>query len=110
MIDMLFNGQVSLFLLIVMALVISLSFHEWGHAFAAKMFGDDTAQRAGRLTLNPLAHIDPLGLLMVVLVVPAWLAPAVGLAGMPAPLRVPPEMPPQMFQPLPRAAADRAGA
>jgi Zn-dependent protease len=57
-----------LFLLIVMALVISLSFHEWGHAFAAKLFGDDTAQRAGRLTLNPLAHIDPLGLLMVVLV------------------------------------------
>lgn len=68
MINMLFNGQVALFLLIVMALVISLSFHEWGHAFAAKMFGDDTAQRAGRLTLNPLAHIDPLGLLMVVLV------------------------------------------
>lgn len=68
MINMLFNGQVALFLLIVIALVISLSFHEWGHAFAAKLFGDDTAQRAGRLTLNPLAHIDPLGLLMVVFV------------------------------------------
>ena len=68
MISMLFNGQVALFVLIVMALVISLSFHEWGHAFAAKVFGDDTAQRAGRLTLNPLAHIDPMGLLMVVLV------------------------------------------
>jgi len=65
---MLFNGQVALFLLIIIALVISLSLHEWGHAFVAKLFGDETAQRAGRLTLNPLAHIDPLGLLMLVFV------------------------------------------
>ncbi len=68
LISLLLNGQVILFGLIISALVISLSFHEWGHAFAAKMFGDNTAQRAGRLTLNPLAHIDPIGLLMVVLV------------------------------------------
>lgn len=68
MTSMLFNGQVTLFFMIVIALVISLSCHEWGHAFAAKMFGDDTAQRAGRLTLNPIAHIDPMGLLMVILV------------------------------------------
>ncbi len=68
LISLLLNGQVILFGLIISALVISLSFHEWGHAFAAKMFGDNTAQRAGRLTLNPLAHIDPMGLLMVVLV------------------------------------------
>ncbi len=75
MINMLYNGEVALFLLIVSALVISLSFHEWGHAFAAKMFGDDTAQRAGRLTLNPLAHIDPVGLLMVVMVGFGWAKP-----------------------------------
>ena len=75
MISMLYNGQIALFLLIVSALVISLSFHEWGHAFAAKMFGDDTAQRAGRLTLNPLAHIDPMGLLMVVIVGFGWAKP-----------------------------------
>ncbi len=75
MISMLYNGQITLFLLIVSALVISLSFHEWGHAFAAKMFGDDTAQRAGRLTLNPLAHIDPMGLLMVVIVGFGWAKP-----------------------------------
>ncbi len=75
MISMLYNGQIPLFLLIVSALVISLSFHEWGHAFAAKMFGDDTAQRAGRLTLNPLAHIDPMGLLMVVIVGFGWAKP-----------------------------------
>ena len=68
MINLLLGGQVALFFLIVIAVVISLSFHEFGHAFTAKLFGDDTAQRMGRLTLNPLAHIDPMGLLMVVLV------------------------------------------
>ncbi len=68
MINLLYQGQYALFFLIIIALVISLSFHEFGHAFTAKLYGDDTAQRAGRLTLNPLAHIDPMGLLMVVFV------------------------------------------
>ncbi len=68
MLSLLFQGQVALFLLIVIALVVSLTFHEFGHALVAKLFGDDTAERAGRLTLNPAAHIDPLGLLMVVMV------------------------------------------
>lgn len=75
MIRMLYEGQIDLFILIVSALTISLTFHEWGHAFAAKLFGDDTAQRAGRLTLNPLAHIDPMGLLMVVMVGFGWAKP-----------------------------------
>ncbi len=52
----------------MIALIISLTFHEYGHAIVAKLYGDDTAQKAGRLTLNPVAHIDPGGLLMVVLV------------------------------------------
>jgi len=68
MLSMLFQGQAALFGLIIIALVISLTFHEFGHAFTAKRFGDDTAERMGRLTLNPAAHIDPLGLMMVVLV------------------------------------------
>jgi Zn-dependent protease len=68
MLNLLFQGQIALFLLIVIALVLSLTFHEFGHALVAKLFGDDTAQQAGRLTLNPAAHIDPLGLLMVVMV------------------------------------------
>ena len=55
-------------MVILVALVVSLSFHEFGHAFVALRFGDDTARRAGRLTINPLAHIDPMGLLMVVFV------------------------------------------
>lgn len=65
MIALLMEGQVGLFLLILVAIVISLTFHEFGHAAMARIYGDDTAQRAGRLTLNPAAHIDPLGLLMV---------------------------------------------
>lgn len=68
MISLLFDGQWAVFALIVISLVISLSAHEYGHAQVAKWFGDDTAERAGRLTLNPIAHIDPFGLLMVVMV------------------------------------------
>lgn len=60
--------QLPLFVLIVTALVISLTFHEFGHAYMAKRYGDDTAERMGRLTLNPMAHIDPMGLLMVLVV------------------------------------------
>lgn len=67
MINLLADGQIALFVLILVALVMSLCLHEFGHALAAKLYGDDTAQRAGRLTLNPIPHIDPMGLLMVVL-------------------------------------------
>ena len=43
---------------IVGAAIVSLSFHEAAHAWTARFFGDDTAEREGRLTLNPIAHID----------------------------------------------------
>lgn len=68
LIQLLYQGQVALFAMIIIALVISLSYHEFGHAYVAKRFGDTTAEQAGRLTINPLAHIDPMGLLMVVFV------------------------------------------
>ncbi|MFN0002726.1 MAG: site-2 protease family protein [Pseudohongiellaceae bacterium] len=68
MIDLLLQGQISLFFVILIAIVISLTFHEFGHAVTALFYGDDTAQKAGRLTLNPMAHIDPVGLLMVALI------------------------------------------
>jgi Zn-dependent protease len=42
-------------------LLLSLSVHEWAHAWSAHKLGDDTAERMGRLTLNPLAHMDPIG-------------------------------------------------
>lgn len=68
MLSLLMQGQYAVFLLLLLALVLSLSFHEFGHAIVAKWFGDDTAERAGRLTLNPLSHIDPVGLGMVALI------------------------------------------
>jgi Zn-dependent protease len=54
--------------MILFCLVFSLTFHEYGHGIMAKYFGDRTAELAGRLTLNPLAHIDPMGLLMVIMI------------------------------------------
>jgi len=67
-VSLLLRGEVLLFLLLAVALIVSLTFHEYAHAAVAKLSGDRTAELAGRLTLNPLAHIDPTGLLMVVLV------------------------------------------
>jgi Zn-dependent protease len=52
-------------LLMLIPLWLSLSFHECAHAWMAWRLGDDTAARLGRLTLNPLAHIDPVGTLLL---------------------------------------------
>ncbi len=68
MLNMLYKGQYGLFLMLVFALILSLSFHEFGHALIAKKMGDNTAEMAGRLTLNPVAHIDLMGMLMVILI------------------------------------------
>jgi Zn-dependent protease len=46
-------------------LILSLTVHEYAHAWAAKKLGDDTAERLGRLNLNPLSHIDPVGSLLL---------------------------------------------
>ena len=56
-----------LFAAILIAIVAALSFHEYAHALVAYGLGDPTADRMGRLTLNPIAHIDPLGLIMLLL-------------------------------------------
>ena len=52
----------------VVVILISLSLHEAAHAYAAKALGDDTAQKAGRLSLNPLAHIDLMGTIVIPLI------------------------------------------
>ncbi len=63
------------FFLIAIALVFALVLHELGHAAAALYFGDDTAKRMGRLTLNPLSHLDPLGTLLLLFVGFGWAKP-----------------------------------
>lgn len=57
--------------------LLSLTVHEWAHAWAAYRLGDDTAKHMGRLTLNPLAHMDPVGtFLLPLLGVPfGWAKP-----------------------------------
>jgi len=75
MIQLLINGQMQLFVILLVAITVSLTLHEYGHAQFAKWLGDDTAKRMGRLTLNPMAHIDPVGLLMVVMVGFGWAKP-----------------------------------
>lgn len=52
-------------LLVFLPLLLSLTVHEWAHAWAAWRLGDDTAQKLGRMTLDPLAHIDPVGTLVL---------------------------------------------
>lgn len=56
----------------IAAILLTLSLHEFSHAFVAHKLGDDTAEDVGRLTLNPMAHVDWLGLIMLVLVGFGW--------------------------------------
>ncbi len=63
-------------LILLLVLVPSIILHEVSHGAVASLFGDDTAKRAGRLTLNPFAHIDPVGsILLPVLLIFAGLTP-----------------------------------
>ena len=62
-------------LLMLPALIWALSFHEFCHGFAAKMAGDPTAESYGRLSLNPFAHFDLIGTLMLLFVGFGWAKP-----------------------------------
>ena len=62
-------------LLMVPAILIALTFHEFAHGYVAYRLGDPTAKMMGRLTLNPLAHLDPIGTLMIFLVRFGWAKP-----------------------------------
>ena len=59
----------------VIPALVCITLHELAHGFVAYKLGDNTARRAGRLTLNPLRHIDPVGLLMMVIVHFGWAKP-----------------------------------
>lgn len=58
--------------LVSVVFIIALSLHEYGHAISAYLQGDPTAKLAGRLTINPMSHLDPVGTFMLVLVGFGW--------------------------------------
>jgi Zn-dependent protease len=62
-----FNFNPIYFTGFMLGFVIGTTFHEFMHAYSALLLGDDTAKRQGRVTLNPVAHFDPLGFFMGVL-------------------------------------------
>jgi Zn-dependent protease len=71
MLDLLYSNPL-LFLIWAAALVTAVTIHEFAHAATAVRLGDPTPKLQGRLTLNPLAHLDPLGTLMLLLVRFGW--------------------------------------
>src|SRR3954471_11765359 len=58
------NFDIGQFILYMVALVFSLSLHEAGHAWMSNRFGDDLARLRGRISLNPVVHVDPIGTLL----------------------------------------------
>ena len=62
-------------LLGVIPALLCITFHELSHGFVAYMLGDNTAKNAGRLTLNPIKHIDPIGLVMMAVLRFGWAKP-----------------------------------
>lgn len=60
---------------VVITLVVAFTFHEFAHAYVAYKFGDPTAKRQGRLTLSPLAHLDPFGTILIFIAGFGWARP-----------------------------------
>ncbi len=72
---MLFRVPIEVLVLLIPVLLFALVFHEFSHAWVANKLGDPTARYSGRLTLNPLAHLDPFGTLMILFVGFGWAKP-----------------------------------
>jgi Zn-dependent protease len=70
-----FSGGLAHLIVRAFAFMFSLSFHEYAHAAVAYLFGDDTAKEEGRMTLNPLVHIDVLGFACLMLLGFGWATP-----------------------------------
>lgn len=70
-----FNLSIASVLYRVVTLLIAFTVHEFAHAYVADRYGDSTPRMNGRLTLNPLSHIDPLGAIMLVVAGFGWAKP-----------------------------------
>lgn len=62
-------------LYIIPGVIIAISFHEYAHARMAYAMGDDTARLNGRMTVNPMSHIDPIGIMMLIVARFGWAKP-----------------------------------
>lgn len=62
-------------ILLIPAILIAFSFHEFAHAWVATKFGDDTPRRQGRVTLDPRSHIDWLGFILIIVANFGWARP-----------------------------------
>ena len=71
MLDFLFTNPLY-FILWIIALLVAITIHEFAHAWAADQLGDPTAKLQGRLTLNPLAHLDPVGTIAMLIFRFGW--------------------------------------
>ncbi len=74
LINLLFKDPLAFFM-VAIPLLYSIIFHELAHGWVAWKLGDPTAKNAGRLTLNPLGHLDPIGTLMLLFVGFGWAKP-----------------------------------
>jgi len=71
-----FNSENILYtILLIPGILFGLTFHEYAHAWVADKLGDKTPKFQGRLTLNPLAHIDPIGFIMILIFKFGWAKP-----------------------------------
>lgn len=75
MIQLLFTDPI-FFILLVLAFIISIAWHEFSHVLSAYVQGDTTGKDLGRLTLNPLRHLDPIGSLLLLFLPFGWGKPA----------------------------------
>jgi Zn-dependent protease len=71
LLSILFNDPLS-FLIIAVGLVVSVTIHEFAHAFAADKLGDPTPRYQGRVTLDPRAHLDPMGTVAILILGFGW--------------------------------------
>ncbi|CRK82591.1 site-2 protease family protein [Neobacillus massiliamazoniensis] len=60
---------------VAITLILAFTFHEFAHAYVAYKFGDMTAKKQGRLTLNPIQHLDPIGTLLIFIAGFGWARP-----------------------------------
>ena len=70
--------------LVLIPMVLSLTVHEFAHAWSAKILGDDTAESMGRLNLNPMSHADPMGTILLplfILITNGAIGPSLGGGG-----------------------------